>query len=145
MHTGFRPSVRRCAQRIEPEGTMHTKQTDARAFWKTTRLAVLRALLWGPAAAAIGAAFCAIAGAAMCLADGLPWSFAGLCALRGAFAGVAAGAIMGAMSGVFHYEDPRPAVEKVESCNPELANCNPAPPRPSGPISRNNKVHSRLG
>ena len=122
---------------------MQTKPFVPRTFWSVTSLAARRALLGGAAAAAVGAAFCALGGAVLCLADGLPWLFAGLCALRGGFAGVIAGAIVGAMSGVYHAEEP--AAEKVGSCNPELAKCNPAPPRAPRAGLRNGKIHSRLG
>ena len=124
---------------------MHTKPSDPRPFWSVAWRATLRALFGGAAAAAVGAAFCAMGGAVLCLADGLPWLFAGLCALRGGFAGLIAGAIMGAISGVYHVDAAPPAAEKVENCSPKLANCNPAPPQAPKANLRNGKAHSRLG
>ncbi len=125
---------------------MQTKPFVPRRFWSVARRTSLRALVGGAAAAAVGAAFCALIGAVLCLAHGIPWLFAGLCALRGGFAGLVAGGIVGAMSGASHTEaPPAAAAEKVENCSPELANCNPAPPRATRLSLRNGKVHSRLG
>ena len=64
------------------------------------------ALLLGPLAAVAGGLVGAALRRSPCLADGLPWAFAGWWSLRGAFAGLAAGAIMGAISGIYHVEEP---------------------------------------
>ncbi len=83
----------------------------------------MRALLLGAAAAVVGGAFGVVCAGVLCLSDGLQWAFAGWCGLRGAFAGLVAGAIMGAASGIYHVEEP-------------AAKAAPAPPRQAGAPNR---------
>jgi hypothetical protein len=71
------------------------------------RRTVVRAILVGAALSAAGGLFGFACGGVLCLANGLPWAYAGWWLLRGVFAGLAAGAIMGAVSGIYHVEDPR--------------------------------------
>ena len=124
---------------------MDAKSGAFRAFWNMASCASLRAVLGGLAAAAAAGLFFLAGGAVLGWSKGMSLEFAGLCSLRGAFAGLVAGTIMGALSGVYHVEEPGPVAEKVESCNPEPANCNPAPVRLSQAGLRNGKIHSRLG
>jgi hypothetical protein len=124
---------------------MHAKPSSARAFWKQARWAACRALIGGPAAAVVAGLFCLIGGAVLCWADGQPLALAGLWGLRGAFAGFVAGTIMGAVTGIYHVEEAGPADPPVETCKAGLANCNPAPARPTARAVRNGKAHTRLG
>jgi hypothetical protein len=86
--------------------------------WSNLRRAVIRAVLLGTALAAAGALFGVICGGVLSLADGLPWSFAGAWALRGAFAGLAAGTIMGALSAIYHVEETAPEAAPASSRPP---------------------------
>ena len=56
----------------------------------------------------VGCAFASVCGALLCTAMGLPWAYAAGWGLRGAFAGLVAGAIVGAMSGIYHVEETAP-------------------------------------
>jgi len=104
--------------------------------WSVARRAVVRALLLGPALATAGVLFGLVCGGALCLADGLPWSYAAWWGFRGACGGLAAGAIMGVISGIYHVEEPARTVpaapEKVVSVNGAAA-----PPRPAAMAERN--------
>ena len=102
---------------------MQTNHTDAPGLWKALRRMALRALILGPLAAIAGGLVGAACGAVLCLADGLPWVFAGWWSLRGAFGGLAAGAIMGAVSGIYHVEEatrrkPAPAAPRTVKAAP---------------------------
>jgi len=90
---------------------MHDDKARASVKWRTFRRTVVRALLLGPTLAAVGGLFGLICGGVLSLADGLPWAFAGGWGLRGAFAGLVAGAIIGALCGISHVDEPasRPA------------------------------------
>jgi hypothetical protein len=78
-----------------------------------------------------------ICGGVLCLADGLPWAYAGLWALRGVFAGLVAGTIVGALSGIYHVEAtaPRPApaaLRKRPGGDGAFAAGRPPPPPATG-------------
>ena len=75
----------------------------------------VRGLLLGLAAAVVAGAFCAVFGAVLCLTHGHPWVFAGWTALRGASAGLVAGVLVGAISGIYHIEAPSAEPDQVAS------------------------------
>lgn len=109
---------------------MHQNPGGAHAAWRTFRRTVVRAALGGPAAALVGAVFGLICGGLLSLADGLPWAYAGGWGLRGAFAGLVAGVIIGAVSGIYHVEEaarPAPAApEKSMAVNGAFRPTRPA-------------------
>ncbi len=105
----------------------------------------VRAALGGLAAAAVGGLFCLVCGAVLCWTAGTPLGFAAACGSRGVFAGLIAGMILGAISGIYHVEEPRKAGAKVEICKDKPASCNPAPAPPLTASVRNGNVHVRLG
>jgi len=72
-------------------------------------MATKRAFLLGAAATVGGGIVGALCGVILCLADGLPWTYAGVWGLRGAFAGLVAGVVMGAVSGIYHVDEATPA------------------------------------
>ncbi|HVS34332.1 MAG TPA: hypothetical protein VMS17_02055 [Gemmataceae bacterium] len=88
---------------------MKRNQTDQRTPAIAWRRVVGRALVFGPLAATMGFMVGAVCGAVLCLADGAPWAFALWWSLRGLCGGLAAGAIMGAVSGIYHVEETAPA------------------------------------
>jgi hypothetical protein len=81
---------------------MHGNQYHAGAGWARFRRSAFRALLLSIASAATGALFGLLCGGALCLTDGVAWTCAGSWSLRGASAGLAAGAIMGTVREIYH-------------------------------------------
>ena len=92
-------------------------------------MATKRAFLLGAAAAVGGGIVGALCGVILCLADGLPWMYAGAWGLRGAFAGLVAGIIMGAVSGVYHVDEAAPARAPAAPRKPPGVNGAPPPAR----------------
>ena len=84
---------------------MHLNPTRGPGPWIALKRTTARTLFLGLVAATAGGLGSAACGAALCVADGLPWACAGAWGVRGAFAGLAAGAIMGAVSGIYHVEE----------------------------------------
>jgi hypothetical protein len=105
------------------------------------RHAATRALLLGPAAAIVGALFGVLGGWLLCLADGTAWEFALWWGLRGAIGGLAAGGLMGAMSGIYHVEEARPESEKAPS-RPTAVGNGTAPALPTPVDRRRNGVRA---
>jgi hypothetical protein len=144
-HLVFAPDQGEPARRTKREESMQTNPSLFRAFWNRTLCASIRTVLGGLGAAAAGGLFCLTWGVALCWAYGTPLGFAGVCGLRGVFAGLVAGMIIGALSGIYHVEEPRRAGAKIEICKDEPASCNPAPAPPLTPSLRNGKTHMHLG
>jgi hypothetical protein len=124
---------------------MQTKSLAFRTFWNTARRTLIRTALGGLAAAAAGGLFCLACGAALCWAEGTPLGFAGTFGSRGVFAGLVAGMIIGALSGIYHVEQPRRAGAEIEICKDKPASCNPASAPPLAASERNGNVHLPLG
>ena len=108
---------------------MKHNQGWERPPWTTLRRTTGRALLLGVLAAIAGCSACGLCGAILCLADGSPWTLAGRWGLRGLLGGLAAGTIMGAVSGIYHVEETasKPAGRASQPAGPSrLAHAPPA-------------------
>lgn len=83
--------------------------------------------------------FAAAGGAILCLADGLPWTFAGAWGLRGALSGLIAGVLIGALSALYHMEERRhePKPEPAAPSKTPLAEDAPPAARTVAALDRN--------
>ena len=108
-------------------------RNQGRQLGKAIWLATTRAVLLSLAAALAGGLFGIIGGLALCLTDSGAWlSAVGGWGLRGAFAGLVAGAIMGAISGIYHVDETPAKAEK-----PSVARNRPfLPSRPAAALYR---------
>jgi hypothetical protein len=84
---------------------MYPKKELFRSSWMVLWRVPLRALVMGALAAVAAGLFGAVWGSLLGLATGAPWVCAVSWGTRGALAGLAAGAIVGALSGVYHVEE----------------------------------------
>ena len=100
-------------------------------------MAAKRAFLLGVAAALAGGIVGALCGVILCLANGLPWMYAGWWGMRGAFAGLAAGVIMGAVSGIYHVDEATPARTPAAPRKPPGVNGASLPARAPATSDRN--------
>lgn len=118
---------------------MSQKQYRPQNAWKVLWRAPVRALLLGVLASAAGGLFAASCAALLCLAAGFPWTYAAWWGLRGAFAGLAAGAIIGAVSGFYHVEEPvsAPAPHADSPREAPPTDGAPLPARPAAAVYRN--------
>lgn len=102
---------------------MYTKNGGARPSWSALWRAPVRSLFLGVSGAVGAGLFAAAGGAILCLADGLPWAVAGAWGLRGAFGGLVAGVLIGALSALYHVEERRtePKAKPAAPGKPPLA------------------------
>jgi hypothetical protein len=87
---------------------MYQNRGESRAVWNAICRTAARVLVLGVAAASAAGLFGAICGLILGLIEGNPWTCLTVWGLRAAFAGLAAGAIMGAISGIYHVEETAP-------------------------------------
>jgi hypothetical protein len=88
---------------------MYPKKDLFRSSWTVLWRVPVRALFVGALAAVAAGLFGVVCGSFLGLAMGSVWVGAASWGIRGAFAGLAAGAIVGAMSGVYHVPAEQPA------------------------------------
>jgi hypothetical protein len=84
---------------------MYPKKDLFRSSWMVLWRVPVRALVMGALAAVAAGLFGAVCGSLLGLATGSLWVCAVSWGIRGALAGLAAGAIVGALSGVYHVEE----------------------------------------
>jgi hypothetical protein len=129
---------------IISEATMSQQNGVPRASWNLLWRAPVRALLLGLLFAVAAGLFGAVGGAILCLIHGLPWGFGLGLAARAAFAGLAAGAVMGVVSAIYHVEEDRPKVQEVAIRKENRADRNLPVGRPLGDRLRNSIHHQHL-
>ena len=96
---GTRPlRPRRPSQAADSRPSMYPKNGGAHPSWSALWRAPVRSLFLGVSGAVGAGLFAAVGGAILCLADGLPWAVAGAWGLRGAFGGLVAGVLIGALT-----------------------------------------------
>jgi hypothetical protein len=112
---------------------MYPKNSGARPSRAMVWLALVRALLLGGSGAVAAGLFGTVGGAILCLADGLPWAYAGAWGLRGVLGGLVAGAMIGVLSGFHHVEErrPEPKPEPAAPSKPPLAERSSPSARPA--------------
>jgi hypothetical protein len=86
--------------------SMYVKKDLFRSSWMVLWRIPVRALFLGVLAAIAAGLFGAVCGSLLGLATGSLWVCAASWGIRGALAGLAAGAIVGALSGVYHVDEP---------------------------------------
>ncbi len=118
---------------------MYTKNGGARPSWSVLWRAPVRSLLLGGSGAVAAGLFAAAGGAVLCLVNGLPWAVAGAWGLRGAFGGLVAGALIGALSALYHVEErrPEPKPDPAVPSKPPLAEDAPPAARTVTALDRN--------
>jgi hypothetical protein len=87
---------------------MYQNRGESRAVWDAICGTAARALVLDVAAASAAGLFGVICGLTLGLVEGNPWTYLAAWGLRAAFAGLAAGAILGTISGIYHVDEPAP-------------------------------------
>jgi hypothetical protein len=121
---------------------MYPKKDLFRSSWMVLWRVPVRALFVGALAAAAAGLFGAVCGSFLGLAMGSVWVGAASWGIRGAFAGLAAGAIVGALSGVYHVEESARQTISSRPSSPPLEESQLPSARPSAALDRNG-LHSK--
>jgi hypothetical protein len=121
---------------------VYPKKDLYRSSWMVLWRVPVRALFVGALAAVAAGLFGAVCGSLLGLATGSLWVCAVSWGIRGSLAGLAAGAIVGAMSGVYHVEEPAQQAGAPRPSSPPLEE-SPLPSARSAAALGRNGLYSK--